>query len=78
MPKSTAVPDPFDALKRQFPIGAKVKLNAGGPVMAVKKHSFDGEIECQWFSGKKLEKGYFTPETLILVKDDAEQEKQSS
>jgi uncharacterized protein YodC (DUF2158 family) len=77
--------DPSDAIKKKFFIGAKVKLNAGGPVMAVKEHaanenwSLGGlEIVCQWFSGKKLETGRFAPETLILVKDDAEPEKQSS
>jgi uncharacterized protein YodC (DUF2158 family) len=50
--------------------------------MAVNNHEESGfghnhEIVCQWFSGKKLESGYFAPETLVLVKDGAE-EKQSS
>lgn len=74
--------------KKQFPKGAKVQLNAGGPVMAVKDHFEDNKeirvisgpsqqdktIVCQWFSGKKLEIGYFAPETLVLVKDDAKEE----
>ena len=45
--------------------------------MAVKgHHEFSGDIECQWFSGKKLEYRLFAPETLVLVKDD-EAEKSS-
>ena len=66
-------------------------MSAGGPTMAVKGHvepnmltalagdseKSSGEILCQWFSGKKLESGRFAPETLVLVKDDAE-EKQPS
>jgi uncharacterized protein YodC (DUF2158 family) len=34
-------------------------------------------ILCQWFSGKKLETGSFAPETLDLVKDDAEEKRPS-
>lgn len=46
--------------------------------MAVKDISeFDQTVECQWFSGKKLETGRFAPETLVLVKDDAEGKKSS-
>jgi uncharacterized protein YodC (DUF2158 family) len=64
----------WEAVKKQFPIGAKVKLNVGGPVMAVKKYEhYNNDIICQWFSGKKLESGQFAPETLVLVKDDAEE-----
>jgi uncharacterized protein YodC (DUF2158 family) len=83
------VPDSWEAFKKQFPKGAKVQLNVGGPVMAVQGYvepsfgvGLDEEIvrqvRCQWFSGKKLESGRFEPETLVLVKDDAKQEKQSS
>ena len=65
------------AWEKQFPIGAKVRLISGGPTMAVKgHHEFSGDIECQWFSGKKLEYRLFAPETLVLVKDD-EAEKSS-
>jgi uncharacterized protein YodC (DUF2158 family) len=71
---------PWEAFKKQFPKGAKVQLNTGsGPVMAVKGYLFEdtfsnteSEIVCQWFSGKKLESGHFAPETLVVVKDDAE------
>jgi uncharacterized protein YodC (DUF2158 family) len=76
--------DSADAFKRQFPKGAKVQLNAGGPIMAVKGYAEDdffsdgAGIVCQWFSGRKLESGHFAPETLILVKDDDGEEKQTS
>jgi uncharacterized protein YodC (DUF2158 family) len=83
--KNTAVRDPWDAFKKQFPKGAKVQLNVGGPIMAVRDYVEPGfgvsiaevapQVRCQWFSGKKLESGLFAPETLVLVKDDAEQEK---
>ncbi len=55
-----------------FPVGTKVKLVAGGPVMVVSKpdDAFKNGLRCQWFSGKKLEQGYFPPETLIVVTDD--------
>ena len=53
--------------------GMKVKLISGGPVMAVHELAYNGQIDCVWFSGKKLEKGRFEPETLVLAKDDAEE-----
>ena len=88
--KSTAT-GTWEAFKKQFPKGAKVHLSAGGPTMAVKGHvepnmlsaiaadsgKSSGEILCQWFSGKKLESGRFAPETLVLVKDDAEEKRPS-
>ena len=41
--------------------------------MVVKGFSLDGEIHCQWFSGKKLEQGFFAPETLVLAKNETEE-----
>jgi uncharacterized protein YodC (DUF2158 family) len=65
-------------MSSQFSKGTRVSLISGGPVMAVKDISeFDQTVECQWFSGKKLETGRFAPETLVLVKDDAEGKKSS-
>jgi uncharacterized protein YodC (DUF2158 family) len=67
--------------KKKFPKGAKVQLTVGGPLMAVNGYEEVGphyrKIECQWFSGKKLETGYFAPEALVLKDGDGE-EKQSS
>lgn len=51
--------------------GDKVKLNVGGPGMAVKSvgtirdGSFSGIYKCQWFAGKKLDWGEFPEESLI-------------
>jgi uncharacterized protein YodC (DUF2158 family) len=59
--------------EKQFPKGATVKLISGGPIMVVKGFSLDGEIHCQWFSGKKLEQGFFAPETLVLAKNETEE-----
>jgi uncharacterized protein YodC (DUF2158 family) len=65
------------------PKGQEFRLNAGGPIMAVKGYAEDDffsdgpGVVCQWFSGRKLESGNFAPETLILVKDDAEEERPS-
>lgn len=59
----------------KFKIGDIVKLNAGGPDMAIKQlyagnlsSSFKGQYRCQWFAGKKLDFGDFPEESLILVK----------
>ncbi len=79
-PKYVGEEEASEAIKKRFPKGAKVRLNVGGPVMAVKGYSYGAgtvqEIVCQWFSGKdKAEKDDFPPESLILVKDDAEESK---
>lgn len=41
--------------------------------MAVNDHPFGGDIECVWFSGKKLEHGRFSPETLVPATDEDEE-----
>jgi uncharacterized protein YodC (DUF2158 family) len=38
------------------------QFNVDGP--------FEGQFYCQWFGGKKLEQGYFAPESLKRVKVD--------
>lgn len=54
-------------------VGVLVKLNAGGPTMAVQtictnmRDEPNGFVECQWFAGKKLEKGRFPIASLDLV-----------
>lgn len=67
LPKKTAEPG------EKFPKGMKVKLISGGPIMAVNGHAYDGDIQCVWFSGKKLEHGEFSPETLVPVTDEDEE-----
>nr|DAR03073.1 MAG TPA: putative small protein [Inoviridae sp.] len=66
--------------KNLFNVGDIVKLKSGGPdmtVQAVEKSStgltidapreFNGYYTCQWFAGKKLEKGRFPEESLESV-----------
>jgi uncharacterized protein YodC (DUF2158 family) len=70
----------WEETRSKFAKGTKVQLTVGGPLMAVNGYgglAHHGQIECHWFSGKKLESGYFAPETLVLVKEDGGGEKQS-
>lgn len=53
-----------------FPKGTVVRLISGGPDMTVNDHNLVNGIQCVWFSGKKLESGWFAPEALMVVKDD--------
>ncbi len=59
---------------RKFKTGDTVKLISGGPPMTVKQIISDDQITCQWFAGKKLESGYFPPDSLVRV-DVNEKEK---
>ena len=54
---------------QEFKTGDTVKLISGGPIMTVKIHDYD-QVECQWFAGKKLESGYFPPDSLIRASVD--------
>lgn len=60
----------------KFKLGDKVKLNVGGPDMAIKKifgsQDFNGEYRCQWFGGKKLEFGDFPEESLLPIEEEQE------
>ncbi|MFV5376485.1 YodC family protein [Acinetobacter calcoaceticus] len=65
----------------KYNIGDKVKLTVGGPNMAVAEiiyagfgsgKFFDGNYRCQWFAGKKLDKGVFPEENLELITDTVE------
>jgi len=53
--------------------GSVVTLKSGGPKMTVKVVSVD-IFDCQWFIGDKrfeeLRVGSFSPESLVLVKDE--------
>ncbi|ENV56490.1 hypothetical protein F951_02188 [Acinetobacter soli CIP 110264] len=59
----------------KYKIGDKVKLNVGGPDMAVKSIStnrddiFTGQYRCQWFAGKKLDSGDFPEASLIQIEE---------
>ena len=54
---------------QEFKTGDMVKLISGGPTMTVKRIDYNS-VECQWFAGKKLESGYFPPDSLIRVSVD--------
>lgn len=55
----------------EFGIGSIVKLKSGGPDMTV--YSVDrSHLNCQWFAGKKLERGAFHVETIEPVKKAGE------
>lgn len=60
----------------KYKIGDKVKLNVGGPDMAVlsvdvdyQTKKFYGFYYCQWFAGKKLDSGKFPEESLVPVEE---------
>jgi len=55
---------------QEFQTGETVKLISGGPTMTVKEIVFDNEVRCQWFAGKKLESGDFSPDSLVRVNVD--------
>lgn len=55
-------------------VGVIVKLKSGGPDMTVEDivthyatQMPTGDVNCQWFAGKKLEKGRFPVASLELV-----------
>ena len=54
-----------------FKKGDLVQLKSGGPKMTV-NNPMDhvSRCECQWFSGSKLQRGFFDPETLEIAKED--------
>lgn len=55
----------------KYKIGDIVKLKSGGPDMTVKQQGEGMNEEifvCQWFAGKKLERGAFPSESLESVK----------
>lgn len=58
-------------------VGTIVKLKSGGPDMTVEEvvvaystQQPTGDVDCQWFAGKKLEKGRFPVASLELVNSD--------
>lgn len=52
-----------------FNTGDIVKLKSGGPDMTVQGEVIGhrGTFNCQWFAGKKLERGNFNSDSLELV-----------
>ena len=63
-------------MANSYKVGDTVKLKAGGPDMSISRILYkdrpdDTTYECQWFAGKKLESGYFPPQSLVLVDKEA-------
>ncbi len=56
----------------KFQEGDVVQLKSGGPKMTVKAIDDDGDVYCQWFSGSKLQNGYFKPHSLIREENTGE------
>ena len=60
----------------KWKVGQKVKLNVGGPDMAIKRivvdsnDEFRGSYQCQWFAGKKSDSEVFPEESLIEVAEE--------
>jgi uncharacterized protein YodC (DUF2158 family) len=57
----------------KFKLGQVVRLRSGGPDMTVAKTDamyHDGEVQCQWFGGRKLEHGWFPIENLVEATAD--------
>ncbi|ELU4011425.1 YodC family protein [Vibrio vulnificus] len=58
-----------------YEVGKIVTLKSGGPTMTIKSEERDyhenwkGTYECQWFAGKKLERGVFPHDSLVVVED---------
>ena len=64
-------------MSNKFATGDIVQLKSGGPQMTVEEVSEDyiaGEefVQCQWFSGSKLQDGWFRPESLAKIEESDE------
>jgi uncharacterized protein YodC (DUF2158 family) len=64
------------ATKAVFKVGQLVKLKSGGPDMTVQEVNEPSQYRpahtygCQWFAGKKLDKGTFPGESLNPVEPE--------
>ncbi|ASN17759.1 DUF2158 domain-containing protein [Pantoea sp. SGAir0180] len=58
-------------MSNQFDVGDQVKLKSGGPDMTVQSvHDTNQNTYtywCQWFAGRKLERGHFSEASLEAV-----------
>lgn len=62
----------------KYNVGDIVKLKSGGPDMTINdvvvgynSKEFIGSYDCQWFAGKKLDKGRFPEESLVAVSSES-------
>lgn len=59
-----------------FKVGDVVVLRSGGPEMTVSDpNAYGGQVDCQWFGGRKLEHGRFPPQSLALAAKDEKPKK---
>lgn len=54
-------------MAKGFEVGKIVQLKSGGPDMTVQMDTDGKHVWCQWFGGRKLEKGLFPIASLIAV-----------
>jgi uncharacterized protein YodC (DUF2158 family) len=53
-------------MAKRFKVGDIVQLKSGGPDMTVQEDGYPaGNIWCQWFGGRKLERGEFPEDSLV-------------
>jgi len=59
---------------KKFKTGDIVQLKSGGPKMTVERVSLDLDSQylCQWFSGSKLNSGWFPSDSIIKVEEEKE------
>ncbi|MCX4247751.1 YodC family protein [Paraliomyxa miuraensis] len=58
-------------MKSEIKEGDLVQLRSGGPVMTVGQVDAEREfLTCQWFDGKELKVGKFTPASLEVHEED--------
>ncbi len=57
-------------MNKKLKTGDLVTLKSGGPIMTVQEAAHgDDHVWCQWFSGKKLERGRFPIASLEEPKE---------
>lgn len=62
--------------KAKYKVGNLVRLKSGGPVMTVECLDDDALLHgsvsyhCQWFAGKKLDKGVFPEDALLPATEE--------
>lgn len=56
--------------ENNYDTGDLVRLKSGGPTMTVAQQSDVSGVKCQWFAGKKMESGWFPPESLVTDTGD--------
>lgn len=63
----------------EFDEGVLVQLKSGGPKMtcAAKPEAAvqNGRVNCQWFTGTKLESVWFSPKALVVAEEPPEVKK---